>query len=236
MVKRPRSLCCTSCFHGLVQNHLELQYYIYAENANIAALSPARAEYEFYSLKVKSNSPLSGEIILNEIMASNTSFKTDESGDYDDWIELYNTTDQDISCYGLYLSDNPSNKLKWEFYDTIIKAKSFLVVWADEDGTQSGLHANFKLSASGEAVILSDKDTAEIENVQFYAQQTDKGFARRPNGTGNFVIQNPSFKGWNLYFESWNLNESDVVESSGFFFVEPSNKSESFGTKVGFKF
>jgi Secretion system C-terminal sorting domain len=66
-------------------------------------------------------------------------------------------------------------------------------VWADEDGTQAGLHANFKLSASGEAVILSDKDTAEIENVQFYAQENDKGFARRPNGTGNFVIQSPTF-------------------------------------------
>jgi Secretion system C-terminal sorting domain len=66
-------------------------------------------------------------------------------------------------------------------------------VWADEDGAQSGLHANFKLSASGEAVIFSDKDTAEIENIIFYAQQTDKGYARRPNGTGNFVIQNPTF-------------------------------------------
>lgn len=159
-----------------MDNHLELQYYIYAENANIAALSPSRAEYEFFSIKVKSNTPLAGDIRLNEVMASNTSFIADESGEFEDWIELYNTTDQDISCYGLYLSDNPDNKLKWEFTDTIIKSKSFLVVWADEDGKDPGLHANFKLSKSGEQVGLYTSDSVLLDEVHFPALDDNKSY------------------------------------------------------------
>jgi hypothetical protein len=58
---------------------------------------------------------------------------------------------------------------------------------------QSGLHANFKLSASGESVLFSDRDTSLIDQIIFSAQQNDKGYARRPNGTGSFVIQNPTF-------------------------------------------
>jgi hypothetical protein len=159
-----------------MDNHLEMQYYIYAENANIAALSPARAEYEFYTIKVKSGTPLAGDIRLNEVMASNTSYKADESGEFEDWIELYNTTDHDISCYGLYLSDNPDNKLKWEFTDTIIKSKSYLVVWADEDGKDPGLHANFKLSKSGEQVGLYTSDSVLLDEVHFPALDDNKSY------------------------------------------------------------
>jgi hypothetical protein len=159
-----------------IVSHLEMQYYIYAENADIATLSPQRAEYEFHTIKVKTNAFNAGEILLNELMSSNTSFKTDESGDYDDWFELYNTTDYDISCLGLYTTDNSANKLKWEFPDTIIKAKSYLVVWADENGTDPGLHANFKLSKSGEQIILYTADSVLLDEVTFPALDDNKSY------------------------------------------------------------
>ena len=54
---------------------------------------------------------------------------------YEDWIELYNTTNGDINLSGIYLTDNPDNPTKWEFpAGTVIKASSYLTVWADEDG------------------------------------------------------------------------------------------------------
>ncbi len=198
-----------------MQQHLEMQYYIYAENANIAALSPARAEYEFYSIKVKSNSPLVGEIIFNEIMASNTNFMTDESGDFDDWIELYNTTDHDISCYGLYLSDNPDNKLKWKFYDTIIKSKSYIVVWADEDGKDPGLHANLKLSKSGEQVGLYTSDSMLLDEVQYPAIDDNKSYGIC-NGKWDHM-KSPTFAKVN----DCHLTNSVDLDSDQLFTIQP---------------
>ena len=59
-------------------------------------------------------------------------------------------------------------------------AKSYLVVWADEDGRATpGLHANFKLSSKGEVVYLVDSDqrgNAVIDYVKFEAQRDDISF------------------------------------------------------------
>ncbi len=43
---------------------------------------------------------------------------------------------------------------------------------------------------------------------------------------------------WTVYgfYESWNLDQSDVVQSKNFFFIEPQNYSQSFGLKAGYHF
>jgi hypothetical protein len=55
------------------------------------------------------------------------------------------------------------------------------------------MHANFKLSASGESVLLFDPDTGLVDHVDFTELVTDLGYARVPNGTGPFVEQAPTF-------------------------------------------
>jgi hypothetical protein len=66
-------------------------------------------------------------------------------------------------------------------------------VWADQDLTQEGLHADFKLSSTGESVYLSYANGTVIETLNYGMQTADMGYARVPNGTGNFVIQSPTF-------------------------------------------
>ena len=61
------------------------------------------------------------------------------------------------------------------------------------DGSQPGLHANFKLSASGESLYLLDPDQRIGQEVTFGNQTTDMGYARIPNGTGDFVIKQHTF-------------------------------------------
>ena len=44
------------------------------------------------------------------------------------------------------------------------------VIWADEDGKKSGLHANFKLSKKGEHVRLHDTDergNTLLDSIEF---------------------------------------------------------------------
>ncbi|CAH8281593.1 putative secreted protein (Por secretion system target) [Mariniflexile fucanivorans] len=176
-------------------NDAAIQYYIYAENTNIGAFSPARAEYEYYSIDATYPTIAYQELVVNEIMASNTATVTDLSGKYEDWFELYNNTANTLSLDNLYASDSSTDLLKWQFpTGTTIEPYSYLVVWADSDTDENdGLHADFKFSASGENCILSYADGTIVDAVTFGAQTADMGYARNPNGTGDFVIQSPTY-------------------------------------------
>ncbi|MDZ7879674.1 MAG: CotH kinase family protein [Saprospiraceae bacterium] len=174
-----------------------VRFYVEAianDAAKTVAYLPKGAEHDVFIYQVNFSGSLMTGVAVNEIMASNATTQTDQNGEFEDWIELFNKTSVPIDLSGFFLSDDAANRGKFKLpQGTTIPANGYLIVWADEDGSQTGLHANFKLSAAGEVVIFSDRDTAEIENIIFSTQQADKGYARRPNGTGNFVIQNPTF-------------------------------------------
>lgn len=174
-----------------------IRYYIEAQ-ANTAALtvaySPAGAEHDVYLYQVITNTSPSAGVVINELMASNGSTVMDNNDQYEDWIELYNGTGNAVDLEGWYLTDTPFEPTKWEIPGgTLMAPDSYLIVWADEDQSQGAMHANFKLSATGESVLLYDTDTLLVDQVDFDAQETDMGYARVPNGTGPFVIQAPTF-------------------------------------------
>lgn len=174
-----------------------VRYYIegIANNtAQTATFAPPGAEHDVYIYHVNARASANTNIVINELMASNTTTVADSAGEFDDWIELYNKSSQIVDLSGFFLSDKADNLGKWKIPNgTMIGPNGYLIIWADENGSQGDLHANFKLSASGEQVILSDTDTLMVDEVTFGQQQTDKGYARVPNGTGSFVIQNPTF-------------------------------------------
>ena len=131
-------------------------------------------------------------LVINEFMASNSSTITDEEGKYEDWIELHNNSDGPISLLGLFLTDNPENIRKWECPDVSVPARGYLLIWADEDGSDGELHANFKLSADGESIHLSTMDSVIIDQVEFGEQTADISTGRIPNGTGPFIEVTPT--------------------------------------------
>ena len=141
--------------------------------------------------------PMTGiPVVINELMADNDNIIADPQGDYDDWLELYNTSNSPVVLTGLYLSDKQDNPTKWQFPDnTEIAANGYLIVWLDEDHDDEeateGLHANFKLSKSGELVLFVDSDTEGnevLDSVEFGEQETDTAYGRLPNGTGDFQV------------------------------------------------
>jgi hypothetical protein len=167
--------------------YADIQYYIYAENDDAAAFLPKNAEYEFYTIEVTS------DLVINEFMADNETTVEDQDGDYDDWIEFYNNGTEPISLDGFYLSDDAGEPDQWIFPDTSIAAGGYLIVWADDDEDQEGLHTNFKLSKSGESILLSDPEMNIIDEIDFDQQLTDTTYGRYPNGTGAFEFLPPTF-------------------------------------------
>ena len=54
-----------------------------------------------------------GQIVINEYSAANYNTSTDNYGEFEDWVELYNPTAAPIDINGWALSDKVSNPLKW---------------------------------------------------------------------------------------------------------------------------
>ena len=162
------------------------EYYIYSENNTIGKFSPTNAEHDFYKFNVRSKS--AGDLVINEFMASNNTAVADQNGEFDDWIEIYNKgiTSVDISNYRL--TDDASDFSLFSFPSgTVINPNQYLVVWADRDTSQSGYHADFKLSSGGETILLADSYLVIVDSITYGAQVSDTSFGRLPNGTGNFV-------------------------------------------------
>lgn len=188
-----------------------IQYYLYAENVNSGTFSPVRAEHEFYSLYAMIPTLGAGDVVINEVLADNAATVTDPSGSFEDYIELYNNTATNLSLKDLYLSDSYTNLLKWQFPDeATIAPHDYLIVWADEDGSEIGYHASFKLSASGERLILSYANGLVVDSMSFAEQATDISYQRCPDGTGDFVSYTPTFNNQNCVMSSTQQVEDHI--------------------------
>ncbi|MDT8300249.1 MAG: CotH kinase family protein [Sedimentisphaerales bacterium] len=136
-------------------------------------------------------------LVINEFVASNNSSALDPQDQYDDWIEIYNFGADAIDLDGMHLTDNLSVPDKWRIHSdtrgaTVIPPGGFLVIWADNDTADEGLHANFRLSAGGEEIGLFDTDGSTlIDSVVFLDQTTDISYGRFPdaNDVWRFIAE-----------------------------------------------
>jgi spore coat protein CotH len=174
-----------------------VRYYVeaIANNAsNSVAFIPVGAEHDVFTYLVHPDTIADPAVVINEVMASNTQYQQDEVGEFDDWIELFNRTNNPVDISDYAVTDNDLSLSKFQIPSgTILQPNSYLIIWADEDASQGKLHANFKLSSAGETISLLNKQKQVLNTVAFGTQITDSGYARIPNGSGNFIIKNPTF-------------------------------------------
>jgi hypothetical protein len=100
-----------------------------------------------------------GALFINEFIARYANAYPDEHGEYSDWIELYNAGESDLNVGGLYITDSKSNPTLHRITpglgdSTVIKAKGFMVLRAD-NATRLGFnHLGFELASGGEEIAL----------------------------------------------------------------------------------
>lgn len=173
----------------------KLYYYVEARgipNQTGSSYHPRTASYHPMTMDLFPSDAGETGLVISEVMASNTSTIQDPQGDHDDWIEIYNTTNARMDLSDFFLSDNPSRPLKWQFpKGTQIESGERRLIWADENGKASeGLHANFKLSAKGENIILAkrkDGDTTIIDFLAFDKLKQDESTGKQ----GRFATPSP---------------------------------------------
>jgi hypothetical protein len=147
-------------------------------------------------------------LVINEFMAANSSNAQDPQGQYDDWIEIYNYGREAVYVGGMYLTDDHSNPTKWKIPTTnpsqaVIPSQGYLLIWADNDTTDPGLHASFKLDADGEQIALFDSDGVTlIDSITFARQTADISYGRHPDGDEHmqqFVSASPGAENVGVY-------------------------------------
>lgn len=109
---------------------------------------------------------------LNELMAKHSA-----KGAVD-WLEIYNPSEVEVDLTGVQLKDSNAT---WTFpAGTTIPGKGYLQVICDD--TNQGLRTNFKLSGSGETVVLQTSAGQKIDEVTFPKQADDVSWGRERDG------------------------------------------------------
>lgn len=179
--------------------------------ANTISFYPEGAEHDVMIYQVQAESSMISDIVINEFMASNENGPKDATGKADDWLELFNKTNSNFDLSSFHLSDNAANTKKWQIPSGVkINANGYLIFWCDEDQMQGLNHTSFKLSGTGETIILADKNGAIIDSITFRNATKDKSFARKPNGTGPFIEGDHTFNAINITTSVVDESESEI--------------------------
>lgn len=87
-----------------------------------------------------------GQVVISEFMEKNRATLRDEDGDFSDWIELWNQSDETVDISGWNISDR-ENQLGWILPEMSLQPGERVVLFAsgkDRQGEQ--LHTDFSLS------------------------------------------------------------------------------------------
>lgn len=119
---------------------------------------------------------------LNEAMSSNDGAWIDDVGETDDWVEVHNTSADPASLLGCQIADSggPPHVLP----DIMVPPRGFVLLWADGEPEQGPAHLPFRLSSSGEPVVLSDADGRQVDALELPALVPNAAWARHPDGGG----------------------------------------------------
>ncbi len=141
------------------------------------------------------SSTVTGQLIqINEMVASNaTGLQDPDNSEYTDWVELKNNRSSSVDISGYYLTDSDYDSLtssmdttKWAFpSSTIIPGNGFLLVYAD--GSDEGVHTNFKLSSSGEELRLFSPNKELLDSLTMPEQVADISYGRKSDNSWAYL-------------------------------------------------
>ena len=131
-------------------------------------------------------------VSISEFLASNNLINRNSSGQFADWIELFNYGSKDIDLSGMCLTNDPDKMCKWQIPSrTSIRSGGYLLIWADKNKNGEGLHTNFKLSKNGGSIILTS-DNYVVDEISFGPQQPDVSSGRISSPEGQIKKLRPT--------------------------------------------
>ena len=156
---------------------------------------------------------------INEMMGNNKTVVSDEFGQYDNWVELYNNSDMPIDIGGLYVSDSLPDLYKFrvssEYPDsTTIGPYEYLTLWADNTPDQGILHLGFGISKTGEAFGLFDYLGRVVDSISYPFISPNLSWGRIPDGFDawtRFEKPTPSESNGIAILSAWDGEQKNVM-------------------------
>lgn len=131
---------------------------------------------------------------VNEVSAANSMYINDYFKK-NDWVELYNTTDNDIDIAGMFISDDRNKPEKFQVptdnvtLNTMIPAHGYKVIWCDKlEMAGSDIHTGFKLAAAGGDVLV--KTDTYADTLTYTTHVGTQSFGRYPDGANDTYVMN----------------------------------------------
>lgn len=120
-------------------------------------------------------------VVINEVCNHNGTIGVENRYAGEDYIELYNTTDEVICLDGWWLSDDKAEPMKERISEKYLEPESYAVFFANgaSDGDRS---LGFKLSKNGESVFLSDPAGKVVDRIYVPETEVDTVYARKNDG------------------------------------------------------
>ena len=122
------------------------------------------------------------ELVISEVMTANRSTLLNRDGQLCDWVELYNSGNENISLAELYISNDLGDRMKWQLPDITLAPGERTLVRCSGSTAPDG-EANFALSRSGCTVVVSGAVGNVIDQVEVPRLEEDRTWALQSNGT-----------------------------------------------------
>ena len=122
-------------------------------------------------------------IMLSELMAADHQILEDELGEFNDWIELYNSTSHEINVAGMLIGDTmePSESYMIPFgypENSTVPPDGYLLLWADNSPEKGVLHLNFGLKEKGEQLGIFTPEGSILDTISFPHQYDNFSYSR----------------------------------------------------------
>lgn len=176
--------------------------------------SPLTIKYFLTFLLLLGFSSVQAQLLINEACSDNETIIADEYGDFSDWIEIFNASPETVNLQGYFLSDDPAVPSKWAFPEISIPPDGFLLVFAsDRDIFNDHIHTSFKLSKTGETILLSFPDGTEADRIALPALESDFSYGRQEDADDSWNYFNEPSPGSSNNFSQPLLQASQPVFS-----------------------
>ena len=143
------------------------------------------------------------EIEITEYMTHNKRILYDNYGNYFDWIELHNKSNNDYVLEGLYLTDDASNLKKYQITKTELKKNAYLIIYLAGKNVnyENGIYADFSLSDDDEVIIISNGEKI-IDKVEVVKLLDNLSYGKTKEGWKYFVTPTPGYANTTTGFDS----------------------------------
>jgi hypothetical protein len=132
--------------------------------------------------------PAAPPLVINEFLAKNDTVNADAAGEFDDWLEIYNTGDTIVPFKDLYLTDDDAAPTKFALSaDVGLDAGDWAIFWCDDNQEQGVDHTPFKIGRTsgflGLYLVVDGFDPVMVDSVTYEGQVPDVSMARTPDGS-----------------------------------------------------